>query len=422
MAAPFRDDFVWGAATAAHQVEGNNTHSDFWLLENTPGTAFREPSGDACDQLHRYRDDIALLASLGFGSYRLSVEWARIEPEEGLFSVAALDHYRRVLAACHEHGLSPCVTFHHFTSPLWVAADGGWESDATAERFARFCERAVAHLGDLIGTACTLNEPNLPASLATAGILPPQGVKRIAPFIAEAARRCGSDVERFSPFLMSDALRTRDTMLAAHLRARDVLRAGPGDFPVGVTLAMQDCVAAPGGEEKLAEARSSSFDPFLEAAQEDDFIGVQTYSRTRFGPEGPLPPEEGVPVLVMGYEYWPQALEGTIRYAAEKARVPVIVTENGIGTDDDAQRVDYYREALSALVRCIEDGIDVRGYYAWSLLDNFEWLFGYEPRFGIVAVDRATQERTPKPSARLLGKVARQNAFDPDAFGERRPD
>jgi beta-glucosidase len=118
----------------------------------------------------------------------------------------------------------------------------------------------------------------------------------------------------------------------------------------------------------------------------------------------------------MGYEYWPQALEGTIRYAAEKARVPVIVTENGIGTDDDAQRVDYYREALSALVRCLEDGIDVRGYYAWSLLDNFEWLFGYEPHFGIVSVDRETQERTPKPSARLLGDVARRNAFDPGAF------
>jgi beta-glucosidase len=130
VATPFRDDFVWGTATAAHQVEGNNTHSDFWLLENTPDTVFREPSGDACDQLHRYPEDIAMLADLGFGSYRLSLEWARIEPEEGLFSVAALDHYRRVLATCHEHGLSPCVTFHHFTNPLGATAEPRIELDA----------------------------------------------------------------------------------------------------------------------------------------------------------------------------------------------------------------------------------------------------------------------------------------------------
>ena len=148
-------------------------------------------------------------------------------------------------------------------------------------------------------------------------------------------------------------------------------------------------------------------------SRSDDFIGVQTYSRSRFGPDGPLPAEDGVPVLAMGYEYWPQALEGTIRWAAEATGVPVVVTENGIGTDDDAQRVSYYREALSALVRCLDDGVDVRGYYAWSLLDNFEWIHGYGPRFGLVSVDRTTQVRTPKPSARLLGEVARKNAFDP---------
>jgi len=412
----FPNGFVWGAATAAHQVEGNNTSSDFWLLEHTPGTAFAEPSGDACDQLHHYPEDIALLAGLGFGSYRLSIEWARIEPEEGHFSLAALDHYRRVLACCHEHGVSPCVTFHHFTNPLWVTADGGWESAATVDRFARYCERATAHLGDLIDRGCTLNEPNLPASLTFAGVLPPGGLKRLAPFVAEAARRCGSDLERFGPFLLGDPLRTRDTMLAAHEKVRDVIRAGPGDFPVGVTLAIQDCVAVAGGEAKLAEARAESFVPFLESARDDDFIGVQTYSRTRFGPEGVLPAEEGAAVLTMGYEYWPQALEGTVRYAAEVSGVPVVVTENGIGSDDDDQRIDYYREALAALVRCLRDGVDVRGYYAWSLLDNFEWIHGYGPRFGIVAVDRATQARTPKPSAHLLGEVARRNVFDPARF------
>ena len=412
----FPDGFVWGAATAAHQVEGNNVASDFWVLENTPGTMFQEPSGDACDQLHRYPDDIALLRSLGFGSYRFSIEWARIEPEEGQFSVAALDHYRRLLACCHENGIAPCVTFHHFTSPRWVAADGGWESEVTVDRFLRYCERATAHLGDLIHLGCTLNEANLPVSLALAGVLPRQGLKGLAPFMAEAARRCGTTLEQFGPFLLGDPFKTRDVMLAAHCRARDVIRSGPGEFPVGITLAMQDLVAVPGGEAHLAEARAESFDVFLDAARDDDFVGVQTYSRTRFGPDGPLPPEEGVPVLVMGYELWPQALEGTIRYAASRSGVPVYVTENGIGTDHDGQRIAYYREALQALIRCIEDGVDVRGYYAWSLLDNFEWIHGYGPRFGLVSVDRTTQQRTPKRSAGLLGDVARSRRFDPASF------
>lgn len=416
MTVSFPEGFVWGAATAAHQVEGNNTSSDFWLLEHTEGTAFAEPSGDACDQYHRYPDDIALLSRLGFGSYRLSIEWARIEPEEGHFSQAALDHYRRVLTTCHENGVKPCVTFHHFTSPLWAAADGGWESSKTVDRFLRYCERATEHLGDLITMACTLNEPQIPAMLAHTGVLPRQGIKHLAPFATQAARRCGSDLERFSPFLLSDPFRTRDIMLDAHVRASAVIRGARGDFPIGVTLAMQDLQAGPGGEERLAQARVDCFDPFLEAARSDDFIGVQTYSRTRFGPDGVLPAEDGVPVLIMGYEFWPQALEETIRYASDVAGVPVYVTENGIGTDDDDQRVAYYREALGALGRCLHSGIDVRGYYAWSLLDNFEWIHGYGPRFGIVSVDRKTQTRTPKRSAGLLGAVAKANEFDPNAF------
>ena len=236
----FPDGFVWGTATAAHQVEGNNVHSDFWLLEHVPGSLFAEPSGDACDHFHRYPDDLRMLRELGFGAYRFSIEWARIEPEEGRFSVAALDHYRRMLASCHEQGLSPCVTFHHFTSPLWFTADGGWEDPRNVDRFLRFCERAVDHLGDLIGTACTINEANLMATLAVTGILPREGFKSRARFVAEAVRRCGSSLERFGPFLLGHPMKVRDTMLAAHLRSRDVLKAGRGSFPVGVTLAMQD--------------------------------------------------------------------------------------------------------------------------------------------------------------------------------------
>jgi beta-glucosidase len=142
---------------------------------------------------------------------------------------------------------------------------------------------------------------------------------------------------------------------------------------------------------------------------------VQTYSRHRFGPEGPLGPAPGVKVLALGYEFWPEALEGTIRYARQVAGVPIYVTENGIGTTDDTERFEYVRRALACVVRCMRDGIDIRGYFYWSLMDNFEWLFGYGPRFGLVAVDRATQMRRPKPSAEWLGGIARANAFDEEA-------
>jgi beta-glucosidase len=303
------------------------------------------------------------------------------------------------------------VTFHHFTSPLWFTLDGGWEDRANVDRFLRFCERTVKHLGDLIDTAYTINEANLSATLQVAGVFPPGGLKAVAGFVGEAARRHGSSLERIGPFLLGDPMKLRDTMLEAHVRARDAIKSGPGSFPVGVTLAMQDYQALPGGEEHVRRARAESWDPFLEAARKDDFVGVQTYSRHRYDANGPVGPEAGVPVLIMGYEFWPEALEGTVRYASKTANVPIHVTENGIGTTDDGQRIEYERRALAALVKCMHDGIDVRGYFYWSLMDNFEWLFGYGPEFGLVAVDRTTQQRRPKPSAEWLGAIARANAL-----------
>lgn len=162
----FPPNFLWGTATAAHQVEGNNTHSDFWAMEHLPNTMFAEPSGDAIDHYHRYPEDIALLAELGFNSYRFSLEWARVEPEDGRFSIAALDHYRRMCEACHAHGLKPIVTYHHFTSPRWLITQGGWENMETAQKFARYAGKVTQHLGDLIDTVCTINEVNIPRMAA----------------------------------------------------------------------------------------------------------------------------------------------------------------------------------------------------------------------------------------------------------------
>lgn len=401
----FPQGFLWGAATAAHQVEGNNINSESWVLEHLPDTIYAEPSGDACDHYHRYPEDIALLAKLGFNAYRFSIEWARIEPEEGEFSYAALEHYRRMLATCHEHGLKPVVTFHHFTSPRWLIRAGGWLDDKTPDRFARYCERAVHHLGDLIAAACTFNEPNLPVLLAR--LLPRSPEK--SPFWQNAAKAFQVPPERLGLFQFVTRPEMREVIYAAHRRAVEILRAGPGDFPVGLTLALVDIQAGPGGEEKAAEFRRELAEIYLEPLRSDDFVGVQTYSRMVVGPEGIIPPGEGVEKNQMGEEYYPEAIGGTIRHAASVAGIPILVTENGVATADDTRRVEYFRRALHSVAECLEAGIDVRGYFAWSALDNFEWVRGYEPKFGIIAVDRATQARTPKPSAHWLGAVARAN-------------
>jgi beta-glucosidase len=408
----FPEGFLWGTATAAHQVEGGNVYNDNWLLEHVPGTIYAEPSGDACDHYHRYAEDIALLAELGFNMYRFSIEWARIEPEKGEFSRASLEHYRRMLGTCHEHGLTPMVTFHHFTSPRWLIAAGGWEGEDTPGRFARYCEHATRYLGDLIGAACTLNEPNIALLLSKSGFVPQVDLQQSAPWWLTAAKAFGTTPDRLVPFIYAASDRAVETILTAHHRAVEAIKAGPGDFPVGLTLALQDIQAGEGGEEKAAQMSRVINDLYLENLRDDDFVGVQTYSRTRFGPEGPLPPEEGVELTQMLYEFWPEALEATIRHAAAVAGIPVIVTENGLATSDDTRRIEYIRRALQGVFNCLRDGLDVRGYTYWSAFDNFEWMLGYRPTFGLIAVNRETQVRTVKPSARWLGAVARANGLD----------
>jgi len=404
----FPKGFLWGAATAAHQVEGNNVNSDMWVLEHMKPSMFAEPSGDACDSYHRYAEDVALAASLGLNAFRFSIEWARIEPEEGAYSIAELDHYRRVLAACHEHGLSPSVTFWHFTTPRWIAAIGGWENPATADHFVRYAERAAKHLGDLIGSAATFNEPNIPILLKWVFAALPQNPFAGADAMMKAAA-ASIGAQRFATFITSNGETVRDIMVPAHHRAVAAIKSGPGKYPVGVTLAMQDEQAVGAGSRR-DEKREALYGAWLEAASRSDFIGVQTYTRARVGKDGDLPPQPGIELTQAGYEFWPEALEQTIRYAASRAKVPVYVTENGVATEDDTRRVEYIDRALAGVRKCLADGIDVRGYFHWSLLDNFEWNSGYRPKFGLVAVNRETFERTAKPSARHLGSIARANA------------
>ena len=383
----FPPGFLWGTATSAHQIEGGNVNNDWWVWEHNPDSGCVESSGDACDSFHRWEEDIDLVAELGLGAYRFSLEWSRIEPAEGEFSTAALDHYRRVCARCHERGVLPVVTFHHFTNPRWLADKGGWEAEDAPQRFARYVERVGAHVGDLIGRACTFNEPNVVAVLGyTVGIYPPGLKDELGRHIA-----------------------VNDTLVRAHRLAVDVLRSGPGAFPVGLTLSMEEMVAAEGGEQIRDAAEQILQNTFLDGTEGDDFVGVQCYERTVFGPTGPIPPAPGARLTQMGYEYAPEALAYTVRRAASYTGIPVTVTENGIATDDDAERIEFVSEALTHLHRCVEDGVEVNGFFYWSLLDNFEWHVGFGPKFGLCAVDRATFARRPKPSARWFGDVARRN-------------
>jgi beta-glucosidase len=401
----FPEGFLWGAATAAHQVEGNNINSDLWVLEHIKPTLFAEPSLDACDHYFRFAEDIRLLAGLGLNTYRFSIEWARIEPERGVFSMAALEHYRRMLAACVENNVIPMVTFYHFSSPRWFAAMGGWEKAPAADLFVRYCERTAKHLGDLIAFATTFNEPNLPMLL--------RWVSHIdVPFTTamrmgkQAARAVGSD--RFGCFFLGNAEKLQDVMIAAHHRALAAMKSGPGSYPIGVNVALQDEQAV-GPKSKRDRKCSEVSDPWLAAAAQSGFLGVQTYTRARVGKSGDLGPEQGVELTQMGYEFWPEALEQCLRYASARVNVPIYITENGVSTEDDTRRIEYIRRALLGVRNCLADGIDVRGYIHWSLLDNFEWIMGYRPKFGLVAVNRETQERIVKPSALYLGQIARLN-------------
>ncbi len=407
----FPNGFLWGAATAGHQIEGNDVNSDYWLMENVQPTLFVEPVGDACDSYHRYEADADLVQALGFNCLRMSLEWSRIEPEPGAFSIAELDHYKRVLEALRERGIAPFITFNHFALPRWFAARGGFEQEDAPELFARYVERATRHLGHLMHAVATFNQPNLIKTVFWRKNLFEE-MPVIRPMLASAARACGSD--RFVPFLLGDQDKMQPILKRAHMEAMAAAKSVRSDLPIGVTLIMQHDEVVDGPGDLLQEMRRTSYDDWLAVAAQSDFVGVQIYTRGRLTEHGDIGAPEGAETTQMGYEFYPQAVGPVLRYAAEKARVPIYITENGIGTEDDARRIAYTDRALADVEACLREGVDVRGYLHWSLMDNFEWLYGYRPKFGLVSVDRSTFERTPKPSALHLGAIARRNrAYSP---------
>ncbi|MEU2655959.1 family 1 glycosylhydrolase [Streptomyces sp. NPDC007325] len=400
---PLPDGFLMGASTSAHQVEGNNVSSDWWALENQAGTFLPEASGDAADSYHRWREDMDLLAGLGFDAYRFGIEWARIEPEQGRVSRAAVAHYRRMVLGARERGLTPVVTLHHFTSPRWFSARGGWLADDAVEVFAAYVRTAVEILGEEVRYVATVNEPNMVALMHSLRRLVAEHGMPTAP---DGGGETGAVA--FDPAAVEPDAAVTAALVRAHHAARAVLREAGAGYQVGWTVANQVYQAEPGAEETAAAYALPREDVFLHAAREDDWIGVQAYTRHRIGPSGPLPVPAGAETTLTGWEFYPEALGEAVRHTREVVGdgVPILITENGIATADDERRIVYTERALASLAAEMQDGADVRGYLHWSALDNYEWG-SYRPTFGLIAVDRRTFARTPKPSARLLGSLAR---------------
>ncbi|MBI3286861.1 MAG: glycoside hydrolase family 1 protein [Chloroflexi bacterium] len=417
----FPKGFLWGTATSAHQVEGNNDNNDWWDWEQIPGhIRDGHRSGRACDHWNRFEEDFDLARSMGQNAHRFSLEWSRIEPREGQWSRQAIEHYRRVLAALHARDMEPLVTLHHFTNPRWLSNDGGWENPRTIDLFERYVRKVVEELGDSVRLWITLNEPTVVPTLGyLLGRWPP-GVKSL--------RR---------------ALRVMANMIRAHGAAYRAIHQLRPEARVSVAYNMilfEPLRPSFPADRWVAQVRDYFFNRLFLFALIDgrlrfplgrgqhlpemrrslDFIGLNYYYRHRmaFDPRRPgelfgrsVPPvawEEDLPWWVG--DIYPQ---GLYRFLLELAGlgIPIYVTENGLLERGDRLRPAYILTHLAAAYRALAAGVPVRGYFYWSLIDNFEWADGFTARFGLVHVDFSSQRRRLKKSGELYREIARANGI-----------
>jgi len=417
----FPAGFRWGTATSAHQVEGDNIHNDWWAWERRPGRILNgDRSGHACRWWTHAEEDFDRAAALGQNAHRLSIEWSRIEPEPGRWDEAALERYREMLRGLRVRGIEPMVTLLHFTVPLWFADRGGWTRDDAPALFGRFVERVVPVLGEHCDLWCTLNEPvGWVFSAHIQGRWPPggrsvMGAVRAATNLARAHAAAYHAIHGLQPaaqvgcanyfrlFDPADARSVLDRFVAAQ-QDRFVNRAFLDVVTTGRVRAFPWRAAIP------------------EAAGTLDFIGVNYYTRdlTRFDLRAPRQlfgrnfPGPGLPISDGAYGVvYPEGMYRVLRLA-HRYRRPIYVTENGIPDHDDDQRPAFIVSHLREVGRAIRDGVDVRGYYHWSLVDNFEWSDGWSLRFGLIAVDPVTQVRVARPSAQVYREICLANALTP---------
>ena len=397
----FEKDFFWGAATASHQVEGgcvndwsrwevSKKRMDDLELRGEIAQHGRSNfiSGEGVDHYHRYKEDIALAKSLGMNMLRVSLEWSRIEPEEGKFSAEALAHYLDVVRTMRatsvatdvagQRGIEPMITLWHWPLPLWLADRGGWESAEVVAAFERFTAKVVDAIGPDVTYWITLNEPEIYASQSYLdGTWPPQKKNPIA------------------------FLSVMTHLVQAHRRAFRVIKSHQPNAQIGIAKNNIWFEAVNGSLWNRVLASIASFfwnDLLLWLTQSTtDFVGMNHYFHNRI--DGWFNKNKNERVSDLGWELYPEALYHVV-LDAKKFGKPIIITENGLADAEDAQRAWFLEESIRWLEKAKDDGADVRGYLHWSLLDNFEWAFGYWPQFGLIHVDRKTMERTIRPSAR----------------------
>ena len=405
--------FLWGVATSAHQVEGGNHNNDWWEFECQGRVDGGVSSGRAVDHWNRFEEDFALARNLGLNAFRFSLEWSRIEPRENETDEAALSQYEAMIRCCKAQGMEPMVTLHHFTLPLWVAKKGGVTCPEFPQFFARFVERVITRFNDLgIRDWITINEPMvLACGSYLAQIMPPMQVS--LPKVQIAAK----NLLRGHHFAYGILHRLSKTPIRVGI-AQNMVSFRPAraynpldwficrkienfynwawiDGAMGVSARF----SIPG---VLADP-----EPLPLMSQSLDFIGMNYYTtawvKPQFGSEVPVAIEFSRPGDVtsdLGWSITPEGFEAMIKKSARYG-IPLMVTENGIADRDDFLRMRFIKSHLDVLDRCVRAGIAIQGYFHWSLLDNFEWIKGFRPRFGLYSVNYQTLERTPRESATL---------------------
>lgn len=413
----FPKGFLWGASTSAHQVEGGTTNQwTQWEQENAehltedaakkwqPWQQQRFPemftkenyvSGRACEHYRQYEKDFDLAAKLGHNAHRFSIEWSRIEPEEGKFDEKEIEHYRKVIKALKKRGIEPFVCLWHWTNPLWLEEKGGALSNAFPRYFSRYAERMVEEYRGLVTHWLTINEPmSVIGSCYLSGVWPPQ---------------------KKNPLL---ALKAYRTLSGAHRQAYDTIHAGDADAQVGfahiVSFFETPNKKSPLDAIAVKIAKYFGNEMFLNMTREkNDFLALQYYFHRTISLFGKKTFPKTMRVNDLGWEIHQKGLLELLRWM-KAYHLPIYITENGIADAGDEKRESFIKDGLKFVHKAISEGVDVRGYFYWSLLDNFEWDKGFWPRFGLIAVDYKTQKRTIRPSALQYAKICKSNMLEID--------
>lgn len=396
----FAKGFLWGASTSSHQIEGGNTNDwSAWeysamrkaLLETSANIEKHGIenyiSGKACDSYHRYAEDFALAKSLSHNATRLSIEWSRIQPEEGQWNQQEIAHYRNVIQSARSNGLQVFVTLWHFTLPVWIAEQGGWKSRRTITLFEAYAERMTKELGDLAVFWITLNEPEIYAGAS-------YQQKRWPP-------QEGSIVSAWS------VLRN---LAAAHKSAYAAMKKVNPGLQIGIAKNNVWFEAADPLGKLVAWCSDRLWNHWFlkQISKHQDFIGLNHYAHQRF--VWGIPRNKNNILSDMGWELLPEAISRVL-VDLKPYNVPIYITENGLADARDEKRLWFLVASLKSVHRAIQNGADVRGYLHWSLLDNFEWDSGFWPRFGLIEIDRSTLQRTPRHSAYLYKAIIEANGL-----------